>query len=91
MDIAPPGGIVAIDYENMVQYTVPFRCPECGEHTFQTDRKPDGSGAFVEAECTNCGHALTTEEIETQQASLAPGAIEAMVAKYRGGKSDESL
>ena len=20
-----------IDYENMLQYTVPFRCPECGQ------------------------------------------------------------
>ncbi len=80
-----------IDYENMLQYTVPFRCPECGQHTFQTDRRPDSPGAFAEAECTNCGHALTIEEIERQVTALPPGAIQAMVAKYQGGKSDESL
>ena len=80
-----------IDYENMLQYTLPFRCPECAEHTFQTDRKPDSPVAFVDAECTNCGHALTIEEIETQVAALPSGAIQAMVAKYQGWKSDESL
>ncbi len=76
-----------IDYENMLQYSVPFRCPECGERTFQTDRMPDSPAALVEAECTNCGHALTIEEIEGQAATLSADVIHAMVAKYRGGKS----
>ncbi len=69
-----------IDYENMLQYTTPFRCPECGEHIFQTDRKPDSPAALVDAECTNCGHALTREEIEAQVATLPPGAMETIVA-----------
>ena len=80
-----------IDYENMLQYTTPFRCPECGEHTFQTDRTPNSPAALVEAECTSCGHALTIEESERQGATLPRGAIDAMVAKYQGGKSAESL
>ncbi len=84
MNTAPPREIVPIDYENILQYTTPFRCPECGEPTFQTDRKPDSPSALVEAECTNCGHALTIEEIQTQVATLAPGAIDAIVAKYQG-------
>ncbi len=80
-----------IDYENMLQYTVPFRCPECGQQTFQTDRRPESPASLEEAECTNCGHALTMEEIDTQSATLLPGAIQGMVGKYRDGKSDESL
>lgn len=80
-----------IDYENMLQYTTPFRCPDCGEHTFQTDAEPTSPAALIDAECTNCGHALTKEEIDVQVATLPPGAIQAMAAKYRGGKSDESL
>ncbi len=71
-----------IDYENMLQYTTPFRCPECGEHTFQTDRKPDSPAALVEAECTNCGHALSIEEIASQVATLPPAAIHGIVTKY---------
>jgi transcription elongation factor Elf1 len=76
-----------IDYENIVQYKTPFRCPDCGEHTFQTDKTPNSPEALVEAECTNCGHALTMEEIETQAGTLSPGVIAAMVAKYQGGES----
>ncbi len=62
-----------LDYENMLQYTTPIHCPDCGEHTFQTDRKPDSPSALVEAECTNCGHALTQDEIESQVATLPSG------------------
>lgn len=71
-----------IDYENMVQYATPFHCPECGEHTFQTDSRPDSATAFLDAECTNCGHALTLEEIASQDARLTPNAFEMMLAKY---------
>lgn len=74
-----------IDYENMMQYKTPFRCPECGEHTFQTDAMPDSPAAFLEAECTNCGHALTEEEILVQVPALTPDAIHAMMSKYRTG------
>lgn len=74
-----------LDYENLMQYTTPFRCPECGEHTFQTNRRPDSFAAFDEAECTNCGHALTIEEINAQAPNLSLGAIQAMLAKYSGG------
>ncbi len=80
-----------IDYEKMLQYTTPFRCPECGEHTFQTDAKPSSPSALIDAECTNCGHALTGGEIQAQVSTLPSTAIQAMVAKYQGGKSDESL
>lgn len=73
-----------MDDENVVQYATPFRCPECGERTFQTDQTPDSPEAFVEAECTNCGHALTVEEIEGQAGVLSSGAVAAMMAKYRG-------
>ncbi len=74
-----------LNYEKLVQYATPFRCPECGEHTFQTDKRPESSVAFDEAECTNCGHVLTIEEIQTQAPTLPSGAIEAMLAKYRDG------
>ncbi len=76
-----------IDYENMLQYTTPFRCPECSEHTFQTDAKLSSPSALIEAECTNCGHALTREEIDAQVATLPPDAIQAMVAKLRTYKN----
>ena len=48
-----------IDYDNMLRYTTPFRCPECGEHTFQTDTRPSSPSALLDADCTNCAHALT--------------------------------
>lgn len=67
-----------MDYENLVQYKTPFSCPECGDHTFQTDKTPESPLDFLEAECTNCGHALTIEEIQTQAATLPPGAAAAM-------------
>ena len=69
-----------IDYENMLQYTTPFCCPECGEQTFQTDARPTSPSALVDAECTNCGHPLTREEIEAQVATLPPGALQTMIA-----------
>ncbi len=72
-----------IDYENMVQYTLPFRCPECGEHTFQTDAVPRVPSDLVEAECTNCGHPLTEQEIAAQVATIPPEAINAMLARYK--------
>lgn len=71
-----------IDYENMQQYTTPFRCPECGQNTFQTDAVPRSPSALIEAECTNCGHALTAGEIAAQEATVPPAAIQAMVLKY---------
>lgn len=74
-----------LDEENLVQYTTPFRCPECGEHTFQTDKRPDSAAAFEEAECTNCGHALTADEIQAQAPTLPPDALRAMLTKYQGG------
>ncbi len=57
----------------------------------QTDRKPDPPAAPVEAECISCAHAFTIEEIETQLATLLSAEIHATVAKYQGGKSDESM
>ncbi len=80
-----------IDYDKMLQYTTPFRCPECGEHTFQTDATPSSPAALIDAECTSCGHALTKEEVEAQLTTLPPGAIQAMVTRYQGSRSDESL
>ncbi len=77
------GERVPIDYENMSQYTTPFRCPECGEQTFQTDASLTSPAALVEAECTNCGHPLTAEEIDEQVSRIPPAAILAMIAKSR--------
>ena len=69
-----------IDYENMLQYTTPFRCPDCGEHTFQTDAVFRSPSSLVEAECTNCGHPLTGEEIAAQVSSIPPDKMKAMLA-----------
>ena len=69
-----------IDYENMWQHTTPFRCPECGEHTFQTDAVLRSPSDLVEAECTNCGHPLTEEEIAAQVPGIAPEALRSMLA-----------
>ena len=66
-----------IDYENMLQHTTPFRCPECGQHTFQTDAELTSPSALIDAECTSCGHALTKQEIEAQVATLPPDAHKA--------------
>lgn len=71
-----------IDYENMLQYSTPFRCPECGQQTFQTDALPSSPSALVDAECTNCGHALTADEIAAQVPSIPPAAIAQMIARY---------
>lgn len=73
-----------IDYEKMLQHTTPFRCPECGEHTFQTDAVLRSPSDLVEAECTNCGHPLTEEEIAAQVATIPSAAINAMLAGYKG-------
>lgn len=75
---------MSIDYERMLQYTTPFRCPECGAHTFQTDAVLCSPFDFVEAECTSCGHALTREEIDSQLAAIPAQAIGAMLARYKG-------
>jgi transcription elongation factor Elf1 len=72
-----------IDYEKMLQYTTPFRCPDCEEQTFQTDASIGSAAALVEAECTNCGHPLTVEEIADQESKIPPAAIQEMVAKFR--------
>ncbi len=69
-----------LDYENLTQYKTLLRCPECSEHIFQTDAQPTSALAFVEAECTNCGHALTAEEIGHQMQGISPEAFNRALA-----------
>ena len=66
------------------QYKTPFRCPECGEHVFQTDAVLRSEFDFLGAECTNCGHALTREEIETQKGGISSSAMDAVLAQNKG-------
>ena len=61
-----------LDYENLTQYKTPLSCPECGQRIFQTDAQPTTPSAFIEAECTSCGHALTEEEIDAQAQGMSP-------------------
>ncbi|MBB5060482.1 transcription elongation factor Elf1 [Granulicella aggregans] len=70
-----------IDYERMLQYKTPLRCPDCGEQTFQTDAVLLSPSNLVEAECTNCGHPLTEEEIASQVSSITLGALKDMLAQ----------
>ncbi|AXC12718.1 hypothetical protein ACPOL_3431 [Acidisarcina polymorpha] len=69
------------DYENLWQYKAPFSYPDCGEHTFQTDAKLNSKFSFIEAECTNCGHPLTREEIVAQMPGISPTAMQAALAQ----------
>ncbi|HVG26073.1 MAG TPA: hypothetical protein VM865_00600 [Acidobacteriaceae bacterium] len=57
-----------MDQENLTQYKTTLSCPECGEHTFQTDAPSPSGLDFVDAECTNCGHPLSAAEILAQSA-----------------------
>jgi len=49
-DAARAEELMPIDYEKMLQYTTPFRCPECGEQTFETDASLDSAASLVESE-----------------------------------------
>lgn len=66
---------MSLDYENLTQRKTPFRCPECGEQTFQTDRELRTPHDLVEAECTNCGHPLTGDEIALQLPTISSGEL----------------
>jgi transcription elongation factor Elf1 len=72
-----------LDYENLTQYKTPFNCPECGEHVFQTDAVLRSAFDFIEAECTNCGYALTREAISSQMKTIAPADMASTVAQSR--------
>jgi DNA polymerase III alpha subunit (gram-positive type) len=69
-----------MDGEALLQYRLPLTCPECGEHTFQTDAGPKSELDLVGAECTNCGHALTSTDIATQAISIPPEAFRKALA-----------
>jgi len=56
----------------MWQYKTLFACPECGEHYFQTDEEIRTGPDFNNAECTNCGFALSEQEIARQMQSIPP-------------------
>ena len=72
-----------LDYENLMQYKTPFSCPECEQQTFQTDAALRSEFDFIEAECTNCGHPLTKEEIVLQMRLISPAKLQKTLAQYR--------
>ena len=63
-----------------MQYATPFTCPECSEHTFETEAELASEYSLADSTCTNCGHVLTREEIASQAKALLPGAIPKMLA-----------
>jgi len=46
-----------------MQYTTPFSCPDCGEHTFETEADLRSERDLIDANCINCGYALSEEDI----------------------------
>ena len=64
-----------------MQYTTPFTCPDCSEHTFETEAELESEKDLTTATCTNCGHQLTEEEIASQAEALPSGTIQKMLAE----------
>lgn len=65
------------------QHKTPFTCPDCQEHTFETEAEILSEQDFVGAECTNCGHMLMEDEIAHQMESIPSVAVQDMVANAR--------
>ncbi len=64
-----------------MQYTTPFTCPDCGEHTFETEIEPLSSEEdLVGATCTNCGHELMEGEIANEVSRVPSSAVQKMVS-----------
>ncbi len=62
-----------------MQYLTPFNCPECGDHTFETEEPIETAMDFAESHCANCGHELSETEIVTESKSIPESAIELML------------
>jgi transcription elongation factor Elf1 len=52
------------------QHRTPFTCPDCQEHTFETEAEILSEQDFAGAECTNCGHMLMEDEIAHEMESI---------------------
>ena len=63
-----------------MQYSTPFTCPECTEHTFETEAELHSQNDLAGSTCTNCGHELTPQEITAQASTLPASAISKMLA-----------
>lgn len=69
-------------YSSGVQYSTPFSCPDCSEHTFETEAELESEKDLANSTCTNCGHVLESAEIAAQAKALPAGAIEKMIGQF---------
>ncbi len=70
---------LTVSFRKPMQYATPFTCPDCSEHTFETEAELFSEHDFTGSSCTNCGHELTDEEINLQGKTLPAGAIPKML------------
>jgi DNA-directed RNA polymerase subunit RPC12/RpoP len=55
---------------------IPFACPECDHGILKSASEPRPDGDLPDTICSNCGHAITEDEIRAQ-------ALEIMDAEIR--------
>lgn len=54
---------------------IQFVCKNCGSETFKTTSEPESLDDFDGAICTNCGTALSTDDIKGQAVKIAEKTI----------------
>ena len=63
---------------------IPFTCPRCQGEKFKVPSKVKSLEDFYGATCTNCGHAMTEDEVKKQARDEAVKLAKA--AFKRGGR-----
>ncbi len=58
-------------------------CPKCGNKTFRATAQPEGIDDLKGAVCTNCGYAITEDDIKAQAVDIATSRIQDMLKKFK--------